>query len=567
MCAKDHLKFTRLSSNRDIQNMLIDTRFVTFEHVLRVDRFVPLQKIYIWVFYGIDGSYMISQETSNRASKDRQLERLKHLTVSAMIFLLALSSISHAMANDYLKPGDFNEESWSKQIDYLEYVDVYAAAHGLPRPPAAAHAYLYMTYVNYSGVQMLYAGLSNITMGLGAVSVTLPLQTCMVHYKTEDQQRNVVAASSYMMLLAYNETVNTMFPNSPDRNDTLFASFSMGYDLSSIISTDAPALNSKTSIIQLTRPDTNRWHWGMTYTNLTAIWWRVWMHGDNSSYHTVPVAVTVYEELTFTYDLIFDLQNNRTQIVSNYVIGRMTDLWVVDTWWWFTPVIVHYDSTGCYRLNKTRYSDETIHQFIERQGISMSAVFFQASALLDHGTESEVDGQDATETEMLVSDDTIATYSDDGEKLNDIDFSAKDQYILYNCTSGMSESHNAITRTAERRGFAENPVFAIHTFLMRYIPLALVHMDQSLYEQAKNKLLNMTYADYFYIISYPTYSGYRIEHDPLFTAYVAPATSAAGPGIAGIVSFLIAVTIVAVSAIGIILALRKRRTRVSSPAN
>jgi hypothetical protein len=491
---------------------------------------------------------------------------LKYLTVPTIIFLLALSLISHVVAIDYLKPGDFNEESWSKEIDYLEYVDVYAAAHGLPRPPAGAHAYLYLTYVNYSGVQMLYAGLSNITLGLGAVSVTLPLQTCMMHYKTEDQQRNVVAASSYMMLLAYNETANTIFPNSPDRNDTLFASFSMGYDLSSIISTEAPALNSKTKIVQLTHPEANRWHWGMTYTNLTAIWWRMGM-GDNSSYHTAPVAVTVYDELTFTYDLIFDLQNNRTQIVSNYVIGKMTDLWVVDTWWWFTPVIVHYNNTGCYRLNQTLYSNETIHQFLNRQGISMSIVSFQASVVLDHGTESEVDGQNATETEMLVSDDTISTYSDDGEKLNAIDFGVKNQYTLYNHTSGMSENYTAVTRTAERRGFAENPVFVIHTFLMRYIPLALVHMDPSLYEQAKNKLLNMTYADYFYIISYPTYGGYRIEHDPLFTAYFAPVITAVGPGVGGIIGLLVVATIVAASAIGVALVWRKKSTRGTPPAN
>ncbi len=90
-------------------------------------------------------------------------------------------------AVDYLRPSDFDKESWSKVVDYLEYVDVYAASHGKPRPPAGARANLFMTYVNYSGVQMLYAGLSNITMGLGAFSLTLPIQTFMIHYKTENR--------------------------------------------------------------------------------------------------------------------------------------------------------------------------------------------------------------------------------------------------------------------------------------------------------------------------------------------------------------------------------------------
>ncbi|UCE44360.1 MAG: hypothetical protein JSV57_02465, partial [Candidatus Bathyarchaeota archaeon] len=55
--------------------------------------------------------------------------------VSLAIFGLAILMIAPAHA-DYLMPDDFKLESWSKVIDYLEYVDVYAATHGLPRPPA-----------------------------------------------------------------------------------------------------------------------------------------------------------------------------------------------------------------------------------------------------------------------------------------------------------------------------------------------------------------------------------------------------------------------------------------------
>ena len=60
---------------------------------------------------------------------------------------------------------------------------------------------------------------------------------------------------------------------------------------------------------------------------------------------------------------------------------------------------------------------------------------------------------------------------------------------------------------------------------MNYIPLALAHMDKPLYEAAKDHLLNMTYADYFYIISYPTYDGYEIEHDPIYNVFFAPTTT------------------------------------------
>ncbi len=474
------------------------------------------------------------------------------------ILLLTLMFISPAFAVDYLRPSDFGRGSWSKTIDYLEYVDVYATLHGKPRPPAGAHAYLYMNYINQSGVQILYAGLSNITMGLGALSVTLPIQTLMVHYKTQNSSRDVVTASSYIMLLAYNESEPTIHQGSPDRNDTLFASFSLGFDLSSLIPTNAPALNSRTKTIPLTNPEANRWHWGMTYTNLTAIWWRIWVDPANSTYQSAPVAISVYEELTFTYDLLFDMDRNTTQIISNYVIGRMTDLWVVDTWWWFIPVIVHYNSTGCYRLDHSYYSSETIHHFLNSHDISMSMVFFQASVLLDHITESTLDGETIGDDELIVSEQKIVTNADDGEHIYDVDFGSKNNYKLYNSTSETTGEYSATTRTAHRGGFTGNPVFNIHTFLMRYIPAVLIHMDPPLYEQAKNNLLNMTYADYFYIISYPTYDGYRIEHDPLFTVYFAPAANVVPPNYGGII---ILFAIISTIVIAIIVIVKRRGSK------
>lgn len=40
-------------------------------------------------------------------------------------------------------------------------------------------------------------------------------------------------------------------------------------------------------------------------------------------------------------------------------------------------------------------------------------------------------------------------------------------------------------------------------------------------------MLNMTYADYFYVITYPTYSGFKVEHDPTYTAYASLETPTA----------------------------------------
>jgi hypothetical protein len=57
----------------------------------------------------------------------------------------------------------------------------------------------------------------------------------------------------------------------------------------------------------------------------------------------------------------------------------------------------------------------------------------------------------------------------------------------------------------------------------------------------------MSRANYFYIIAYPEYSGYRVEHDPTFTAYISAPSGAmpeqppAGAGALVIIAIIIIV--------------------------
>jgi hypothetical protein len=54
---------------------------------------------------------------------------------------------------------------------------------------------------------------------------------------------------------------------------------------------------------------------------------------------------------------------------------------------------------------------------------------------------------------------------------------------------------------------------------MKLIPTVMPSIDPELYEQTKDHLLDMNYADYFYITAYPEYGGYRIEHNPTVMVY------------------------------------------------
>jgi len=453
--------------------------------------------------------------------------------IATLFFVCSvLVNVLPVWALDTLQPSDFQLESWQKEIDFFDYVRLYAAIHGKTPPPENSHAYLNLAYVNVSGLQMLSAGLFNITDEENAL--TIPIQTTMLHYKSRDGLKDVVTASSFIMLMAFNETADTVFEQSPDRNDTLYASFSLGYDLNDLFAGNSkPDLNSKTEVIPLSSTEDGLvWTWGMKYTDLAALWWKTSIDPDNPARDPRPIALTVYDELTFTYELRIDPETGEATLSMNYVIGKMRDLWVF-AWLWVIPFPFHYNATGCYRLNGQQISGETIYDFISNQGIKMSTVNFQCTVILDHSAYFESSGADVQDDEVVVDDSIIETFADDDEKILDADFTTKDSYKLFNYTLDQTETvyetYQTTTRTCKIDGFANNPIFAVHTSLMRFIPVVLASMDPELYEQAKDHLLDMNYADYFYLTAYPEYSGYRIEHDPTLTAYCHLTTSEPPP--------------------------------------
>jgi hypothetical protein len=481
--------------------------------------------------------------------------------LTPLIVLLLFTNCISVLAVDTLEPSDFESPSWNKQVDFFEYVREYANRYGKTPPPDNSHAYLNLAYVNVSGLQMLSAGLINITDE--ETALTIPIQTTMIHFKTHDDLKDVVTASSFIMLMAFNETEDP--DDLPDRGDTLYASFSLGYDLSELFQdNNKPDLNSEIEIIPLESSNQGSvWTWGMRYTNLAAFWWKTSINPGNPTRDPRPIALTIYDELTFTYRLEIDADSGETTLSMNYTIGRMRDLWV---FWWliFLPITVHYNSEGCYRLNGEQISEETIYDFLHTQGIKMSIVNFQATVILDHTAYFESQGVNVQDNEVVLEDSSIETFADDGEKVLEANFTSKDTYDLFNYTDDDSEStferYGTKSSTYKIAGFARNPIFAVHTSLMRLIPVVVAEMHPELYEQAKDHLLDMSYADYFYVTSYPVYDGYRVEHDPVITAYCyltdAPSSMS---GLQAIGILLILGLVLALIVIVVVLILRRKR--------
>jgi hypothetical protein len=492
------------------------------------------------------------------------ISKLKIAFVAATLLMMVVT-LPFASA-DTLQRSDFSMGSFAKSIDYYDYVRDYASTNNITLPSGFSnyHAETYIVYVNTSGVQVLYAGLENVTHN-GSAYLDIPMQSVIMHYKTENQSQDVIAESTFLMLMAFQESPSSSFPGSPTINDTLYASFSLGYDLTSLNAT-VPALNSQTELIPLTHSADNlSWSWGMSYSNMTALWWRTYIDSSNPRYdNSFPVALSVYNELSFMYNLTIDPADHTATLTENHVIGRMRDLFIGES-----PLLwVHYNSTGTYGLLGRKLGNSTIYDFIQNNGIEMSVINYQTLIMATHQTYSTTtSGENATQTETPVSNSSIATYSDDGERIFNADFGTKQDYELYNYTADPTENtyemYQSVTRTADAADFAGNALLDYQTTLARLLPLVIAHMYPGLYARAQATISDLNKANYFYITSYPEYGGYKIVHDPTFTAYIATpqttTTSTPSSRPVALTGVIIAIAIVAVIIIAATATITMRR--------
>ncbi len=469
----------------------------------------------------------------------RLSSKIKALPLIALGLLFLVPFATQNARADAVGNGDFQAQSFSKVVDWYSYVRQYAAAHNLTAPPTTDHAYIYANYINVGGFQLFYAGLVNATHN--GMYVTIPLQTFFEHYKTVGG-KDAITASSFMSLVSFRENASSLYPNSPDRNDEIYASFSLGVNLAALTGHPVPSYVATSQVIPLTSSDNLHYTWGLKYTNLNAIWWRI--NPDPLALwwdQNVPRGFAQYNELTFNYALAID---------PTYTVGRMTDLYLLTA----SPV-THLNSTGTYYLNGTRASTQSIYQYLQARQFKLSIVLANKAIVASHtvtdkdDSGASVDSSNSTD----VTHTTVTTAADDGDRIFQADFGVKPTYKLYNYTADNSEntySTNYVNaRTVDVHGWGGNPAFGFQNTFMGFLPLFVANVDPGLIQQAKAGLVSFTTADYLYVISYPTWGGYKVVHDPDYTAFYTPASNvglltaiflavAVAAGVGGLFAFL-----------------------------
>ncbi len=479
-----------------------------------------------------------------------QLRKVRAISILVLGLMMVLAFVPKTTQADTVTSTDFQSQSFSKVIDWYDYVRQYATANGFTPPNSTEHAYIYANYVNVGGFQLFSTGLVNVTHN-DVNFVTIPIQTMFEHYKTPGG-KDVITASSFISLVAFRENSTTdVYPNSPDRGDENYASFSLGVNLTALTGHKMPSPLSTARIIPLTSTDSNHYSWGLKYTNLNAMWWKV--NPDPlfpCCIPTAPRGLAQYTELTFNYALAIDPSLKTATLTASYTVGRITDLWIITP----TPG-VHMNSTGTYNLDGTAHNSTTVYQFLASKQFKLSIVLSQKAIIAGTTTTNKDDSGASVDNDNStdVTHTAVNTAAIDGERAFRADFSAKPSYNLYNYTKDPTEAtyatYNVNTRTVNRNGWGGNPVFWFQNAFMGFLPLFVVNVDPGLIQQAKTGMVNFSVTDYLYIISYPTWGGYRIVNDPAYTAYYQPASNlgfltaifiavAVAAGVGGVFAFL-----------------------------
>jgi hypothetical protein len=441
-----------------------------------------------------------------------------------VIFLLIGNSYGLIVAHgsEDITQSDFAAGSFSKTIDLFEYVREHAETIGGTPPPVDWNSKLIVNYVNQNGVKVLYMGFAGVDYG--DAEFQIPLQSIVERFNTTKGEP-AMTASSFLMLMAFNDTKNSLYTGSPDKGDNLWASFTMGTDYSALFPEGkTPRLKTSVEVTPMkVNSDKSEWTWGMTYKDLAAMWWNI----AGSGLKILPSAFCIYDELGFNYRLVYNKSEGTAKIYVTYSIGEMRDLWTIGHIS-FLPVLLHYNNTGTYNL-KQKLGEETLHDFLERNKICMSIVMTQRTWVADKEVSNKIDGIDASSDGVDVSSSTVQSTTSDGQKVFAISFGEKKSYKLD--TEDGVKTYNTVTRIADVNYYAKNSLLKFQNSLL-YISNALVEkMFPVKYADASKVWMNSTKSDYLYITSYPTYSGYAVTHDPVYTAYFLPVKTTSSGGV------------------------------------
>jgi len=367
--------------------------------------------------------------------------------------------------------------------------------------PAGDNLTFSASYVNFEGVQAFLLCLNMVENddGVGAV----PFQLFGMHYSTPEG-REVFIAAELAFLMAFDDTYNGTGPGQnglPDpghENVTYVIPFGVSETLSSAYPPDV-------NVRPVEKLGEGHYRFGIQYLNLYAF-----VSPTLASAFLRSGWIAKFSELSIDYEITMDNKTGVVKAETWYTLGQVTELWFL---LFGIPISLNpRDIPDTMGLSVVHF----VTVFSSRyQGASVNST----GASIDTGINAPID------------DDIVLSVGDDKERAMKI--GTRGTFDLINESSGLTVKNdepalNAIVGAqlvdlflvAWQLGFSAGVMSIFAYGLSDYVrsqysgPLDLA--QRSLLPSNKD---GFNAFPMWYAVSFPQWNGYRVVHDPVYTAY------------------------------------------------
>ena len=417
---------------------------------------------------------------------------------------------------------DFYEEYWTN-----ESIKV--------KNSAGDNITLSASYVNSSKVQAFLLALNMVENKSG--NGTVPLQLFGIHYYTP-QNKEVFIGAVFAFMMVFNDTFNGTGPGqnglpNPAHEDVLYV---VPFGAAKAVNeTYVPAVN----VIPVEKLGEGHYRFGIQYLNLYAI--------ATKNFQTLAYAtgyVAKFSELKITYDIAIDNKTGEVKTETKYTIGQISKLW---------GVILGIP----FPLDPNRLSSTL--------GISVvhfMTVFTSKYKGAVGNTTGNTINPNLTST---VDEDLIVKVGDNSERAMKI--GTRGTYDLVNETSGTVLENDQPANCAIVSANAVDLLLVAWQLKIAAGPMSVFAYALSKDIQAKytgpedlaNRSLNPANGDgfnansFWYAVAFPGWNGYRVVHDPVYTAYtnnIVQEEQQGQPAVGGAVfGLIVLITLIAVVAV------------------
>jgi|GEM_PF-731661 len=460
------------------------------------------------------------------------MRRLLIVALSLAVGLMLAANVSA------FPPATWNEGDEAAIFGHTFSEEYWTNSSMEAKTPAGDNVTFSASYINYENVQAFLLCLNEIENDNG--TGTVPFQLFGMHYTTP-QGKEVFVGAELAFLMVFNDTYNGSGPGEnglpdPGHEEVLYV---VPFGAASVV---GGSYVPEVTVHPVQKLGTGHYKFGIQYNNLYAF--------VTSNFLASALLrtgwIAKFSELTVDYEITMDNATGEVKAESWYTIGEVTELWAV--------------ILGIPIAADPRDIPDTM---------GISAVHFVTIFT------SKYDGAAGNTTGNTLNPDITAPLDQDivlkvgnGERAMKI--GTRGTFDLINESTGMAvktdqPALNAIVSAkavdlvlvAWQLGFGAGAMSVFAYGLSDYVqskytgPLDLA--ERSLVPANKDGL---NAAPLWYAVSFPKWNGYKVVHDPVYTAYADIQAETTKPFNAGglVVLLLIIVVVVAV----VVIAARRR---------